>query len=467
MINPWSKAIVFEDCKSEKCHKYFLKNDKNGEYVQFIKKIANTNPFELNDNSIPNGIRLNMRSVTAIEIYSRSNIKNIRKMFQRLYELARKNKDEKYRIDDPEKIVKEIIYGNTSLSFHMMYGFSIDVKDEILNNYVLSLAIIGPSLFKLEFTFFLSDDFVYHYWKTLVGQIDTKIKITKKYFTRNKYAFSASGGKKQKSIELNRMHRDVTKKIERIIKNNCPGVFSQIYKFVPCIYNYQLDDECFYKAFTNYGPVPDTKNELPSEFFSILKGHDGRSSTVYVQDSIGNIFIETGKLTFPDLCIEHKRLLKRYTGLIDDNIIWYSIVTSILTIHDNLIDEISNTYIEKTISGTSKSIRAKRKKLNQVNAVFKLITEAYDAEKEMLGSVYGIDDKKYFADIGEKSIEYFNSKEKAIENMQQSIKKRIDELKDIYNELKDEINQKTNTSIQVLVAILAIITLLQTFIRIL
>jgi len=305
----FDKAYTLTNRLSEKIHARYMSKQKNTEYDDFIKRIVDTSPFELNNNSPPVGVSFGLSYVKATEIYSRNDTRRVRQIFRKLAKDS--TPDERFKHlraeDQYKKIIDDILFGKFGSSSQTMIGFNIQLNDALVESFSPSLEIIGPGLYKLDFTFRIRDCIRYDYWKAAVHQFNTSLEIVPVLsFSGLKFRFKAEGGGAKKRKYLGRIQDQISTHIRKVIRKYAKGIFESIYEFIPTLFMFHYDEETYYQVFGNHGPVQVSPVPEPTDFFKVIEHSDCSDTDMYLQESVGNVFVETSKLKFPKPRIRHK-----------------------------------------------------------------------------------------------------------------------------------------------------------------
>jgi hypothetical protein len=451
---------------SEMIHTRFKLKQKNNEYDDFIKKIVNTNPFELNNNLPPVGVSFGLSYIRATEIYSRNDIPRVRKMFRHMAKISSPDEIFPYlRAENQyKKIVDDILFGKFDSSLQTMIGFNIRLKDRLIESFSPSLEIIGPGLYKLEFSFRIRDSVKFEYWNAAVHQFNTSLKIVPVVsFTGIKFQFKVEGGGASKRRHLGKIQDDLSLHIRKIIRKHARGIFESIYGFIPTLFVFRYDEETYYQAFGNYEPFQASPVSEPTEFFKVIEHSDCSETDIYVQDAVGNVFVETSKLKYPKPRIRHKFFEKIGTYPPLHDIFWLGIIQSILLIQNNLADDIMNSHISSTVNRYGSDVNRKRRKLNEIDAVHNLLMSVFDRQKRFFEH-YSEAQSTFKNKITDNVIhEYFRYKLDSVEYLRKELEGQLPRLKEIYQDWRDDLSEKNAVRLQWVGIVLAVVTLFQAY----
>jgi hypothetical protein len=450
-------AFSFFDKKSEKKHYSLLK--KENHYKSFIDNFMQKR-FDSEFNFIPSNNYISLLCFQSIEIYSRVDDVSIKKIFYKFAKLSSGDDKRKYSNlkKEADKVIESLINGKYIRSSHVLREFTIKLKNNnIISYFNISLDSIGPSLYRINFNFFLNDVVRYEFWLAATGNFDSLLQIRSNLF-RAGYSFTNYNGNNRKSETLVKIQTDIRSEINKIIKQIAPGIFSKIYKNIPCVIIIEYDDV----SILNKSSVYNINDE--TDFSKIIINDDFKHDVHYNDYEFGNLYVPSVHDEFKSPSIYAKHFRNRCSIITPTNeLFWINVIKSLYGIQFDLIRNIKNHYVFKSIHNSNDSFKKKRKKLNQLDAIIDLVGSGYEIEKEFISRRLESKIVYYDSMQRDKKTDYFANYIRSIDYTKEKINGLLPQLKSSYDARKDDINENVNIRFQIIAFILTIFTIFQTF----
>jgi hypothetical protein len=449
--------LEFKNKKTKTIHERLLKNDK-GNYQNFLNSSL-PDLFYRGSNGINDSIKISFDSFQAIELYSRSNKKNIEKMFSNFVNLCEKG-NKKYSLlrsmanENVEKIVEKV---NDSY-LALLTDFKIICNLKYISHVNMTLECMGPSLVKIIFNCTLTDFARYYYWMYACPNVPKELDIKRKiHFGKTTLNFIKTIGLQRKKNMLREHTIKIYKEISKYISSIAPGIFSNIYKKIPCtlIASYVAIPE--YILTKNYSILIE---QVDTSFFDNIINFNGNCER-FVDNDSGNAFIPLKS----DI-LSNDDIIMKYFGAnsnLPSGMAWLNVIYFILRSQNTLIEMLKSAYYESDIYGKEIDIKQFKKKMRKISPLLKLIKSSYGSKVFSFDYLYETYNK-YIYKIGDDySIKFLDEYKKRIDYLLNSMEVEIASIKEIYYDNYNEINSKINIKLQWIAIFIAIITILQAF----
>jgi len=457
-------SYEFYDLKTEVIHNKLLNDDQKKDYKDFVKQITEKHFLESESNGIPKNRHLSLLCIQCIELYSRLDQKQIRQLFEKYAKYSSQTHPEKFNLlkDDTEKIIDNLINGRYSRSSNIMMNFDFTVNSPIVTNIKVSLDSIGAGFYKINYNIYLADSIRYEYWKIIVANFKTMLRITKNDF-KQKYSFMTYNANYRKREALNAIQNRIKSEVNRIVKTYFSGIFIDIYQSVPMVLI--LESETAKYVANTYGKSAIYYDDdiLYEDFFRILLNNDQKHEQYYYDSVDGNIYIPSTYDHFDDTEVFAIHIRSSNSFSATNELFWLNTIKSLYGIQFDLMKNIKTHFIEKSIHNSYGSFKEKRKRLNQLDAIIQLLDSNYDIEKGYFSHRW--DERiKYFSNSNfDKTSDYFEDYVKTIDYYKEKTKEILPELRESYDKRKDDLNEKSNTRLQWIAIIFTLVTIFQAF----
>jgi hypothetical protein len=449
----------FQNKYTKKIHMKFLKKDKD-KYEKFIESLLMGSFFDDGDNEINRNMKIELDCFQVIELYTRSNIKKIEKMFYGFVRLIenRQTKYSKLR-SEADKTIKTIIEKVDHSYMGVLNDFVINCNLQYIKYITMSINCVGPNLFRMIYNCYLTDFAMYKYWLLSCPKVNKLLEITPKYrFGKTILNFSVITGNQRKRDKIKIIEHNIYIEINKYIQKIAPGILTKIYKKIPCslVASYEKNYELLVlKDYVIEIPIKKT-----SFFDTIIRagGHNDR----YIDKKYGNVFVP---LNFEnnnnDILMKQFRT-NTYISPVQ-NLAWINIVYFLLYNQRLLIESMKNMQYENDIYGKNMNTSAFKKKLRKIIPTLELLKSSYESEKFYYENP--IDNSiQYVLEFGNgKEMEYFSEYRKHIDILMNSLEKEIKNIKEVYLNNYNEINININKRLQWIAVFIALIALFQAY----
>jgi hypothetical protein len=449
----------FQNKYTERVHMKLLKKDKDN-YEKYIHDISEGNFFDDGDNDINQNMTIELDCFQAIELYTRTNSRKIKKMFYGFVRLAENNQIKYSRLkNEADKTIKTIIEKVDHSYIGILNDFIINCNLKYISHMTMSINCVGPNLFRMVYNYYLTDFARYKYWLLSCPNVKKSLRIIPKYrLGKTILNFIIMTGNQRKRNEVGKLEHKIYAEINKHIKKLAPGILTKIYRKIPCslVASYETNLELFV--------LKDYVVEIPRKrtwFFDTLimaGGHKDR----YIDMNYGNIFVP---LNFDNINndIMMKQFRTNFFVSPIQNLAWINIVCYLLYNQRLLIESMKNIQYENDIYGKNMNVSIFKKKLRKIIPTLELLKSSYESEKFYYENP--IDNTiKYILDLGQgNSLEYFSDYKKRIDVLTSSIEKEARNIKEMYLDNYSEINTNINKRLQWIAIVITLIALLQAF----
>ena len=438
-------------------------NDKNGEFRKYISKINKDNAF-YTTNRIPKNYHITLVAFQATEYYVNCDKKYLEKIFLKFVRIAAKNDKYKYyRLKNKiDEIIDKLINNRYSFSSDIMDGFELVFKNKIIDRIKIFLDTIGAGLIRIGYNVYLTDDYMYKYWLMVTNDFNNLLKI-KKIPIINRGKINFDYGYNVKANEITNFQRAVQKSIYQIIKTIAPGVFIKTYKTIPTVIVLEKDEIKYLIKIKDF--LLTEKEEIQNNaFYTILRNDSVNNiNDFYYNKSTQDIYVplKINNYLNPSL---HSKYFRTFGNLAPINLLFnLDITVNLYKIHYYYVEKAKNIYFENTIKGNFFWGIKINKEVDKMEALVRLVEEAYNIEKNKYLKPYNKELKYYTRMETEYESEYFNDYIYTIRKYKKMIKNEMPKVKNIFNSQQNKISRIIGTSLTIVGIILTIVTIFQTY----
>jgi hypothetical protein len=454
----------FFNKRSETIYNKLIKNDKTGQFVRYFDDLKRKRGF-YSSNGIPDNCFLSLCAFQAIDFYLKYDKKQMRKIFNKFAKLASHNNETKYikLISETNKIVDEMLANKYTISSNTMHDFEFEVNQDVIKSIKIFLDVIGTGIYRMGYNIYLQDEYYYKYWQITTMDFKNLLEI-KKAPLINKGKIVFHDGNHRKSQELIKFQKMVKDNIYKFIKRIAPGLFVSLYKSIPIIMVLEIDLISYYtKIAGSMFKITNHEKELNSSFWEIIRndGLDGLHE-FYYNRTYSDMYIPTliNDYNNPIIFSKHFRNPGAFTPT---NLLFVLEILSIFYKSQlNISNNLKNKYLFSFIKSKTIFLSSSRKRLYKIDALIKLLNDAFNVEKCKFENPYDDKLKYYLNNSYEHEIEYFDSLINGIDYNSKVIDGYIPDLKDIYDKAQNDRNILSNTVFQIIGLILAIFMAMQT-----
>jgi len=464
-VNEKDADIRFDFYDKQTRHMYYklLYNDKNGEFHSFISQINRDNAF-YTTNVIPKNYRITLVAFQATEYYVNCDIKYLEKIFLRFAKIAARNDKIKYNKlkNKINEIIDKLINNRYSFSSDIMDGFELVFKNKIISRIKIFLSTIGAGLIRIGYNVYLTDDYMYKYWLMVTNDFKNLLKI-KIIPIINRKIIDFDYGDNVKAAEISDFQTTVQKSIYRTIKKIAPGVFIKTYKTIPTVIVLEKDNIKNFIKIKNY-LLSEHEELMNNAFYTILRN-----------DSVNNIkdfyYNKTNQDIYVPLKINnyqnpsfHSKYFRNTNSYASTNLLFnLDITANLYKIHYFFVEKAKNVYFENTIKGKLFWGIKTNKEIEKIEALIRLIEEAYNIEKNRYLNPYN-ENMKYYTNMEtEYESEYFDDYNYIIKKYKKVIGNETQKVKNIFNKIQNRIYKILGIALTTIGIILTIVTILQAY----
>jgi len=447
--------LDFKNKMTEKLHKKLLKIDK-GDYQNFLDKTINE-IFDGGYNGIFNNTRITFDSFQAIEVYSRSNKKNIEKIFKNFMKLCKKNEKKYSNLKNAAaeyvyKIAEKIDYSYVGI----ITEFIINCNLKYISQITMSIDCSGSNLFKLIFNCRLTDFAKYKYWIYACPNVIRELEIKKEYHIGKQIInlIKTTGNQRKRQI-LHKHTHNIYKEINKYLSTIAPGIFSNIYKKIPSTMIATFDIIPEYLITKNYAVYINQKH---SNFFDdvILSNNQYER---FVMEEKGNSFITIKSDLMPNNDIIMKYFRKDIS--LPTDLAWINIIYYILHDQNHLIEMLKNDHYENHLYGKTINIKEYKKKMRKIEPLLRIINTSYNSEEYDLKYNYYRYNEFAMKFNKDNIIRFYDDYKKRIDYYLNKVEKEVILIKEIYFNNYTEVNSNINKKLLWISAVMAFIAIFQ------
>jgi len=449
------RKFDYKNNYTKKIHEKLIKTDK-GEYQKYLYNTF-SEYFDGGNNEILNNAKISFDCFQAIEVYSRTNKKKVEKIFSKLVKLCRNNV---YKYSNLRNVANENIYKIIDRTDHSYIAKLIEFKINCELKYIsyinLTLDCIGPNLFKFIFNCELTDFAKYKYWLYACPNVLTELEI-KRELALGKINISKITGNQRKRSMLKKHTHNIYNEINRYIASIAPGIFTNIYKKIPCTMSAVYDIQNEYIITESYVIYNELKR---TNFFNNIHTFN-RQNDRYINNDNGNTFIPIKYDIMPDDDI--LMMYYRTNNLLPSDMAWINIVYFLLHEQKNLIEMLKNEHYENDIYGKTIKIKDYKNKMRKIEPLLSLIKTSFNPDKFSFKDYYNTYNDYVMSFDDENKIYFYNEYKERIDYLLREIDKEVISIKEIYSSNYTEINTKLSRRLQWIAIFMALITVLQAF----
>jgi hypothetical protein len=458
-------GLHFDFYDKQTRHMYYklLYNDKNDEFHKFISQINKDNAF-YKTNRIPKNYHITLVAFQATEYYVNCDKKYLERIFLRFVKIAAKNDKFKYyqlknKIDE---IIDKLINNRYSFFSDIMIGFEFVFNNKIIDRITIFFDAIGAGLIKIGYNVYLTNDYMYKYWLLVTNDFNNLLKINKNpIINRGKITFDY--GYNVKATEISNFQRAVQKSIYQKIRKIAPGVFIKTYKTIPTVIVLEKNEIKYLIKIKNF--LFTEREEIQNNaFYTILRNDSVNNiNDFYYNISNQDIYVplKINNYIRPTLNSKYFRTIGSPAPI---NLLFnLDITANLYRIYYYFIEKAKNIYFENTIKGKLFLGLKINKEIDKIEALVRLIEEAYNIEKNKYLKPFN-KEMKYYANMETKyESEYFDDYINVIKKYKKSIKNEMQKVKNIYNKHQNRLSKIIGIALAIITIILTIVTILQTY----
>jgi hypothetical protein len=452
----------FFNKKSEILYNKLLKRDKNGEFSKYFNSLKSKKTF-YSSNGMPDNCFLSLVAFQAIEFYMKYDKNQMRKIFAKFSKLASNDNKIKYNnlISETNKIIDEMLANKYTTSKNTMVDFTFELNQKVVKSIKIFLDIVGTGIYRIGYNIYLQDEYYYKYWQIATKDFENLLEI-KNIPLINRGKIKLHDGDIRKSNELIKFQRVIKSNIYKLIKNIAPGLFISLYKSIPIIMVLEADLISYYTKFGKlmfkFRNQEENAANLNNSFWEIIrKDKVGDQRDFYYNRTYCDMYIPSFIENYnnPIIFSKHFRNSNAFTPT---NLLFVLEILSVFYKNQlNTVNNLKNNYLFSIIKSKIFLLFRSRKKLYKIDALIKLLNEAFNIEKREFENPYNEKLKYYLNNSYEYEIEYFKSYVDNIKYNNKLIEDSMPALKDIYDKLQNDQNLLSNTIFQIIGLILSIV----------
>jgi hypothetical protein len=453
----------FYDKQTKRIYYKLLFNDKNDEFHKFITKINKENAF-YTTNKIPDNYHITFVAFQAVEYYINRDKRYLEKLFYGFARIVAKKDNMKY--DQLKKQINEIIdkliNNKYRFSSNTMPDFELVFKDKMIDRIKIFLDTIGTGLFRIGYNVYLTDDYKYKYWLLVTNDFKNLLKISKIPII-NHERIIYNYGYNIKATEINTFQKTIQKAIYKKIKGIAHGVFIKRYKTLPTVLVLEKEKLNYFIKVKDV-LLTDQEKTTNNAFYTILRNDSvDNSKDFYYNKTDQDIYVPINIDNYLSLSL-HSKHFRNTNHITPTNLLFVlDITTNLCKIQYYLAERAKNVYFDKTITGKLFWGLKISKDVDQIEALTKLIEDAYDIEKHKYINLYSGNLKYYLNADTEYESEYFEDYIQTINGLKEKINNEMPKLKDIYNKQQNKIFRIIGIILSITGIIFTGITIFQTF----